>query len=192
MKHLVTMLVGGILCAANVHAEEYAQQVADSRATVEEFMQQLKGELQQGMRAGGPVNAMSVCKDRAPAIAAALGESKGLDIGRTSLRVRNLGNTPDIWEKAVLEEFERRKLAGEDPIGIEFYATAEQEDKTVFRYMKAIPTAGLCVVCHGAELAPDVEEKLADLYPQDQARGYQPGDIRGAFTITQSLPAAEE
>ena len=192
MKHLNTVVLIGVLCAANASADEYPQQVADSRATAKEFMQQLKGELQQGMQAGGPVNAIAVCRDRAPAIAAALGESKGLDIGRTSLRVRNPANTPDVWEKAVLEQFEQRKLAGEDPAGMEFHAAAEQEDKIVFRYMKAIPTAELCVVCHGAEIAPEVEAKLAELYPQDQARGYQPGDIRGAFTITRSLPVEEE
>lgn len=192
MKHLMMIVITGMLYAANVHADEYAQQVADSRATVKEFMQQLKGELQQGMQTGGPVQAVSVCKDRAPAIAAALGESKGLDIGRTSLKVRNPANTPDIWEKAVLKEFEQRRLAGEDPATIEFHAAAEQGDRTVFRYMKAIPTAELCVVCHGAALAPELEAKLAELYPNDQARGFKAGDIRGAFTITQSLPTADQ
>lgn len=192
MKQIMTMFITGALCVASAHADDYAQQVADSRATVKEFMQQLKGELQQGMQEGGPVMALGVCKDKAPAIAVALGERKGLEIGRTSLRVRNTGNTPDIWEKAVLEAFEQRKLAGEELATMEFHAAAEQEDKTVFRYMKAIPTAELCVVCHGAEVAPELEAKLAELYPQDQARGYQPGDIRGAFTIIQALPAAEE
>ena len=192
MKQLLMTLITGVLFVASVHADDFVQPVADSRATVKEFMQQLKGELQKGMQEGGPVTAIAVCKDKAPAIAAALGESKGLRVGRTSLRVRNPLNSPDVWEKAVLEKFEQRKLAGEDPAGIEFYAAAEQEDKTVFRYMKAIPTAELCVVCHGAELAPELEAKLAELYPQDQARGYQPGDLRGAFTIVQSLPAAEE
>ena len=192
MKQLVTIVIAGLLGAATAYADEYAQQVADSRATVKAFMLQLKGELQKGIQEGGPVKSIGVCKDRAPAIAAALGEQQGIDIGRTSLRVRNPANTPDVWEKAVLEEFEQRKLAGEDPAAIEKYAIAGQEDKTVFRYMKAIPAAELCVVCHGAEIAPDVAAKLEELYPQDQARGYQPGDLRGAFTITRTLPAAEE
>lgn len=192
MKQLVKMVLAGALCVTNVHAGEYAQLVADSRATIKEFMQQLKAELQQGMQEGGPVNAIGVCKDAAPAIATALGERKDLDIGRTSLKVRNPKNTPDIWEKAVLEAFEQRKLAGEAPASIEFYAVAEQKDRTVFRYMKAIPTAELCVVCHGDELAPDLEAQLLELYPQDQARGFKAGDIRGAFTITRSLPVAGE
>lgn len=192
MKQLMTMVITGALCVAAAHADDYTQPVSDSRATVKEFMQQLKGELQKGMQEGGPVNAIGICSDRAPAIAAALGERKGIDIGRTSLRVRNPANTPDVWEKAVLEEFEQRKLAGEDQATIEFFATAEQADRTVFRYMKAIPTAELCVVCHGTEIAPDVAARLDELYPQDQARGFQPGDLRGAFTISRSLPVAEE
>jgi len=192
VKQLMTVVITGVLCVANVHADEYAEQVADSRAVVKEFMQQLKGELQKGMQEGGPVNAIGACKDKAPAIAAALGERHGLDVGRTSLRVRNPQNAPDVWEKAVLEDFEERKLAGEDPATMEYYAAAEQMDKTVFRYMKAIPTAELCVACHGAEIPPDVAAKLAELYPQDKARGFQPGDIRGAFTITRSLPVMAE
>jgi hypothetical protein len=192
MKQLMTAVITGVLCVASAHADEYAQQVADSRATVKEFMQQLKGELQKGMQEGGPVNAIGVCKDKAPAIAAALGERNGLVVGRTSLRVRNPANTPDVWEKAVLDEFEQRKLAGEDPASMEYYAAAEQMDKTVFRYMKAIPTAELCVACHGAEIPPDVAAKLEELYPQDKARGFQPGDIRGAFTITRALPVVAE
>ena len=192
MKQLMTAVIAGVLCVANVNADEYAQQVAESRAMTKEFMQQLKGELQKGMQEGGPVNAISVCKDRAPAIAAALGERHGLDIGRTSLRVRNPANTPDVWEKGVLEDFEQRKLAGEDPAGMEYYTAAEQADRTLFRYMKAIPTAELCVACHGAEIPPDVAAKLEELYPQDKARGFRPGDIRGAFTITRELPVAAE
>jgi hypothetical protein len=30
-------------------------------------------------------------------------------------------------------------------------------------------------------------KKIDELYPNDQARGYSPGDIRGAFTIQQGM-----
>ena len=39
----------------------------------------------------------------------------------------------------------------------------------------------LCVTCHGSTLAPDLETKLDELYPNDQARGYVAGDFRGVF-----------
>jgi hypothetical protein len=53
--------------------------------------------------------------------------------------------------------------------------------------MKAIPTAELCVACHGSDLAPEREAQLDRLYPNDQARGFGADDIRGAFTLSKPL-----
>ena len=53
--------------------------------------------------------------------------------------------------------------------------------------MKAIPTAELCLACHGTKIDPVVAAKLTELYPRDQARGYKVGDIRGAFTFIEPL-----
>ena len=45
--------------------------------------------------------------------------------------------------------------------------------------MKALPTAALCLNCHGAQasLAPAVRDKLAALYPDDKAVGCTAGQI---------------
>ena len=56
--------------------------------------------------------------------------------------------------------------------------------------MKAIPTGGLCLQCHGTAIAPPVAEKLAELYPGDKATGFEQGDLRGAFVITRQLDQA--
>ncbi len=53
--------------------------------------------------------------------------------------------------------------------------------------MKAIPTAPLCLTCHGANVDPSLREKIEAVYPNDAAVGYNEGDIRGAFTITQPM-----
>ena len=63
----------------------------------------------------------------------------------------------------------------------------DQGQKT-FRYMKAIPTGSLCLACHGDKLDPEVDAKLKALYPNDTARGFKEGDLRGAFTIAKPLP----
>nr|VFK10650.1 MAG: Protein of unknown function (DUF3365) [Candidatus Kentron sp. LPFa]VFK26753.1 MAG: Protein of unknown function (DUF3365) [Candidatus Kentron sp. LPFa] len=63
----------------------------------------------------------------------------------------------------------------------------EKDGVRVFRYMKAIPTLEVCILCHGASLSPDVVAKLDELYPEDQARGFKVGDIRGAFSFMQPL-----
>jgi len=189
MKSLNALLLTAIVYHASASAAEPepVSQVDESRAVAAEFMKTLKGELMQAMQAGGPVNAIGVCNLRAPAIAAEMGARKGWQVGRTSLKLRSLANAPDEWERARLESFEQRKQAGENPAQLEYYEVVEQNGVPVFRYMKAIPTAEPCLACHGAKIDPAVEAKLAELYPMDQARGYQAGDIRGAFTFIEPL-----
>ena len=161
--------------------------VGEAKTIIKEFFSRLKGELQAAMQSGGPVNAVQVCRQRAPAIAAELSESSGWEVGRTSLKLRNPANAPDAWELAVLERFEQRKAGGEDPAGIAHGEVVEEDGEKTFRFMKAIPTAELCVTCHGAALPPDLEATLDRLYPTDRARGFQVGDIRGAFTLSKPL-----
>jgi hypothetical protein len=59
----------------------------------------------------------------------------------------------------------------------------KQGDKSVYRYMKPIPTAGVCVQCHGGNVGDEITKKVALLYPNDQATEFNIGDIRGAFTL---------
>jgi hypothetical protein len=54
--------------------------------------------------------------------------------------------------------------------------------------MRALPTQGLCLGCHGPveQLAPGVAERLKALYPDDRAVGYSLGQLRGAMTLRRS------
>ncbi len=149
----------------------------------------LKSALQEAMGEGGPLGAMNVCHDESEVIAQRICEEEGLAIGRTSRKFRNPSNAPDEWEKAGLETFAARIVAGERPKDLELWATVTDADGgRTFRYLKAIPTAPLCLSCHGGGLTPDLAEKLAELYPEDQARGFSVGDMRGAFTVQLELP----
>jgi hypothetical protein len=190
MKQLMTFFAFGMAVISTVHAGDYTTEVDASRATAKEFMQTLKQELQAGMQEGGPVNAISVCNLSAPAIANTYSVSRGWDVGRTSLKVRNPANAPDAWERSVLESFEKRKGAGEDPAKMEHYEAVRQEGVRQLRYMKAIPSAQLCLACHGETVDSITRTRLEKLYPEDQALGYKAGDIRGAFSISQPLDTA--
>jgi hypothetical protein len=167
--------------------EDLEPRAEQSRAAVKDFMLNLKGALQQALQAGGAINAIAVCKEKAPAIAADVSNQKGWRVARTSLKVRNPSNAPDDWERKALEDFDKRNAKGENPDTMEFYEVVEESDGPVFRYMKAIPTAHLCLECHGENIDAAVAKKLDALYPADQARGFKAGDIRGAFTITQPI-----
>ena len=190
MKQLITFFAFGMAVIATVHAGDYTAEIDASRATTKEFMQTLKQELQSGMQEGGPINAISVCNLSAPAIANTYSVSRGWDVGRTSLKVRNPANAPDAWERSVLESFEERKAAGEDPAKMEYHEVVRQDGVKELRYMKAIPTAKLCLACHGENVDSITRTRLEKLYPEDQALGYKAGDIRGAFSISQPLDTA--
>ena len=190
MKRTTTGLFSCLLIMGLAHAGDAPApdpNVAEAKQIIQEFFSQLKGELQAAIKAGGPPNAVQVCQKRAPAIAHDLSEKTGWDVARTSLKLRNPANQPDAWELAVLNKFEERKAAGEDPAQIAYGEVIEQDGKKTFRFMKAIPTAELCLSCHGSELSPELQAQLDQLYPTDQARGYQLGDIRGAFTLQKPL-----
>ena len=153
--------------------------VLESRKIIKEFAGELKKELVSAMEEGGPVNAINVCNIEAPAIATSLSEKYQWDIARTSLKTRNPNNNPDDWELLVLQQFEQRKQNGENVKQLDYSEDTEQG----FRYMKAIPTQGLCLACHGENIQEPLKQTLSELYPEDKAIGFKAGDIRGAFTI---------
>lgn len=177
-----------VFLATAASASSLEERAAKSRTAVKEFAGELKGELLAALKAGGPVNAVSVCSEKAPAIAGGISADKGWDVGRTSLRIRNPENAPDSWERKTLEAFEERRKSGEDLAKMEHSEVVTAEGRSVFRYMKAIPVGELCLTCHGKDLVPDLVAKLKELYPEDRATGFSLGDIRGAFTITQPMP----
>jgi hypothetical protein len=84
-----------------------------------------------------------------------------------------------------MQDFEKRKAAGEDPTKLEHHEIVGKE----FRYMKALPVPAdmPCLKCHGEQLDPAVQARLKELYPGDKATGYKTGDLRGAVTIRQPL-----
>lgn len=133
--------------------------------------------------------AIAACRDKAPKMAAAASQNTGWAIRRVSLKNRNPKAVPDAWEQAVLEDFDRRRAAGESPATMEKAEIVAEGDKRTLRYMKALPTLGLCLNCHGTEdkLAPEVKAKLTELYPDDKATGYSEGQIRGALTVKRPL-----
>jgi hypothetical protein len=177
-----------LLIATAVAAEAPYNPAAEAKALVKQFAGSLQGELKAAMTEGGPAAAVTVCHERAPAIAASLSERSGWSVGRTSLKTRNGElNSPDAWEAVILDQFAQRAAAGE-PVGPMRYAeVVDMDGQKTYRFMKAIPTAPICLACHGTEIAPEVAEAIHKAYPDDQARGYAAGDIRGAFSLSKPM-----
>jgi len=188
MRGFVALALFGLLISDGAMAADTDARVEASRAAVKEFFGELKGELVKALTTSGPVKAVETCSGVAPEITLGVSERKGWRIARTSLKLRNPNNQPDAWEIAVLDSFEARKNAGEDIKKMEYWDFVYDDGEPVFRYMKAIPTDEKpCLACHGTKIKPPISAVLDEYYPDDKARGYKAGDIRGAFTITQPM-----
>jgi len=183
---LALAMGAGVPSAAAEPATE--AQLQEARQLAHGFMQQLSGELQTALAESGPRVAIDVCSVAAPSVAGNLSTSSGWAVGRTALKVRNPRNAPSVRERAVLMDFLQRHKAGEDFMGMESAAVIEEGGRRYLHYMKAIPTQGLCLTCHGKEIDPELMATIRTTYPSDAAVGFEEGDLRGAFTFVKPLP----
>ena len=183
-----TVLLTLLAASLGVAADESAW-LGEARQVASAVPPKLLATLSQAIDKGGPEGAIAVCRDEAPKLAKAASEQTGWTIRRVSLRERNPKAVPDAWERAALEDFDRRAAAGESPATLEKAATVVENGQKMQRYMRALPTQALCLSCHGpsASLSPAVTAQLNALYPADKAVGYRVGDIRGAMTIKRAM-----
>lgn len=169
-------------------AEDNEALVNEGKGLIKQYGDALREELTTAVKEKGAPHAISVCSLRAPEIAQQVSTASGWSVGRSSHKLRNPNNKPDAFTAAALEEFATRIAAGEKADDLAKAGIVEDNGKKVFHLVKAIPTGELCLNCHGgAEVKPEVEAKLAELYPRDQARGFKVGDMRGVFTLSKTL-----
>jgi hypothetical protein len=148
---------------------------------------ELKGALTTALQTS-PEHAIAVCNEQAPQIAARIATDSNVQIGRTSLKLRNPKNAPTEWQRAVLLDFQNRAKAGEPAATLEYAAKVQINNRTEHRYMKAIATEPLCVTCHGAQLTPSLQQAIRSKYPNDAATGFNVGDLRGAVYVVRRSP----
>ena len=184
LRTMLIALATTATCSAAAAADE-ARLLDEARQVAGAVPPKLLNVLDEEIKKGGPEGAIAVCRDKAPQMAKEASEKSGWNVRRVSLRNRNAKAVPDAWERAVLEEFDRRLAAGEKPTALEKGELVAEGNTSVYRFMKALPTQDLCLNCHGTpdRLSPAVQAKLKELYPDDKAVGYGLAEIRGALTL---------
>ncbi len=150
----------------------------------------LIGHLTAAVDSSGPAGAIDFCSTQALALTAqAVASMEGVDIRRTTTRLRNPANAPDSLDAEALAWFESQ-LAATGALPKEWVQTEGQE---AMRYYRPLVANEMCVRCHGPaeSLMPEVVAALAERYPQDQATGYAPGDFRGLIRVRIARSALE-
>lgn len=165
MRKLIALAL--LLTLGCSDGSEQAQRQATE--AFKQFGGQLKQELQTALESGGPVQAIEVCRERAPQIA----EQQPLEMGRSSHGLRNPDNKPD---PGVADYLQRHANAAEAPV--ETMAAGDH-----WLVIAPIETQPMCLTCHGdpVTFTPELKAALAENYPEDQATGFKAGDLRGVF-----------
>ena len=165
--------------------------LTQSRAVTQAMLKELGQKLQSSMAEGGPINAIGVCHMQAPDIANRASTNNQAKISRVGTRARNpVMGVPNDWQAKALAQFDAALARGEKPADIEFAETVNTVSSKEFHFAKPIVLQPMCVSCHGSpeQISPEVKAKLNELYPNDKAVGYQPGQLRGAVVLSRSAP----
>ncbi|MCA8959098.1 MAG: DUF3365 domain-containing protein [Planctomycetes bacterium] len=152
-------------------------QLTRAEASREALFAALVATLTEEIQERGAASAITVCKERAPQLAARVAADRGVSIGRTSWKLRNPDNRGPEWV--------RDAMVGRPESPLYF-----EDDRGRFGLLTPIRLQEPCLNCHGSEdrLAPGVRERLAELYPDDAATGFAAGDLRGWFWV--EVPAS--
>lgn len=167
------LILSALATLANV-----AQAGDDPAAHGAELLAPFKAELKSALMAGmqeGPAMAIEVCSEDAPAIAASLSVD-GVQMGRSSHKLRNTGNAAPDWLAPVIDAY----ASGVS----ELAPVVVQLDDGRHGYAEPIRVQPVCLACHGKAVDDEVARRIEALYPNDKATGFADGDFRGVFWVT--------
>lgn len=153
---------------------------------VTQLVDSLSGRLMEAMQAGGPAEAISVCRDEAMVLTEkARAASEVAYLKRVGVRLRNPANAPDPHEREALEVFSANGTAkGQYPMEWA-QKVALKDGSQQLRYYRAIPLQPQCVACHGPkdQVPESISKSLETFYPGDAATGFKQGDLRGLIVV---------
>lgn len=164
-----------VIAEGDMGPEQMAQR-EKALAARDAMFTSLKRRLTKVIGSEGPAAAISVCSKEAPQIAEEISQAHGLEIRRTSFRLRNTDNTPPTWAAPLVA----------DRVSEPTYLTQDGKLAALLPIRVQAP----CLVCHGSEdtIPSPVKEALSEHYPKDQATGFQDGDLRGWFSVEVPAP----
>lgn len=192
MKKVIFLafLILGIFTACNSPKKDINEKAvkAELDGYANEYMKNLKTVLVSNMKAGGPMQAVNICSDTAADMTKNYSELKNVEVKRFSFKNRNPQNTPDNFETKALKKFEI--LSEEGKLNQETFVleTANVDGREVVKFAKPILVGAPCLNCHGGEeVSEEVAQIINENYPDDKARGYKIGDLRGGISISKEL-----
>ncbi|NER10887.1 Cytochrome c553 [Muriicola jejuensis] len=133
----------------------------------------------------GTSGAISFCKVQAMSLTDSVGIMNNAIVKRVSDKPRNLQNRATAEETGYIIAF-RRQLENQAKNQGEIRPILKEMGGEEVYYYSPIVTNAMCLQCHGksgSEIQEPVLNTLRALYPADEARGYETGQVRGMWKI---------
>lgn len=188
MRRIIGPMALAILVAAGCGTafSEVEEKAAMEKGTIlaEASFKALSARLQQAMKEGGPAHAVDFCSLNALSIMDSLSTAHHAHIRRTSDRVRTPHDRPDAQEARIMEAMLAEwKAGGKEP---NVTARAIAHGDSIAFYAPIYISSPACLKCHGdpdGSIDASALTMIDDRYPDDQAKGYELGDLRGMWSI---------
>ena len=158
----------------------------EAKNLLKETAKQYKNTLIQGLQQNNLIKALKYCNKEVEQLVSKDSE-KSFAIKRISLRPRNKNNHPNLYEKEILEKFNKLSLIDNKDLVLEHSDIIKDENNNKFVYVKAIRIKEVCLNCHGSNINDDLKKEIQKLYPDDKAINYKLNDIRGAFVMYRNI-----
>lgn len=157
--------------------------VQRGKAIAAETFALLRTNLHTAIQAGGISNALPFCSAAAAPLSLAQARKHGVTLKRVSHKARNPAGQANADEMAVIAEFEKALSLSTNPPPA--FATNLVAGHATF-FAPITINHELCLKCHGEpgkDIAPGTLALIRKLYPRDEAVGFKPGQLRGAWRI---------
>lgn len=180
-----TRLILAAVLGSSVCVGAEADRLAEGKHLTAEALALLSKNLADAIAKDGVPGAIGFCSEKALPLTA----SVDANLRRVSHKARNPKNKADAAELEILNAFRETLKAGKAP---EPQVRKNADGSEAF-FAPIVLANPLCLKCHGApgnDIDTDTLSALRKLYPQDEATGFQLGELRGMWRIDWKKPAA--
>ena len=185
---LIFIALGFLIISCNKKSKEETVVISeDVKEMLQKYAHETKGvlgkNLMNAINTQGTEKAIEFCSTKAIVLTDSMGTAFNATIKRVSDQPRNPVNMANENETAFINELKEKVSKGE-----KMTPKFTESNGNITGYFP-IETNAMCLQCHGSkdvDIKPNVLQKIAQLYPKDQATGYKENKLRGIFVVTQN------
>ena len=156
------------------------QAVEKGKRVSAELLQALGGSLQERIQSKGIISGVNFCSQNGLSLTQKVAQETNTTLKRVSVHNRNPQNLASDEETKILVRWNHLKEAKKP---LPEYEVISQADGGYLYYQPIVIKNPLCLQCHGKNVKPAVAKAINALYPEDNAKRYKIGDLRGMVVV---------